>query len=232
MELILILIVLLVVVSIFYSNSQGKKETETIEHIKDVIRQLREEKYFFDRVRQNGKMLTIPATIALKSGEEAYLEENVALYETRAARVSDRTYLGTRVGKRVYVGGSSGTSRSVDELRKIDTGSLFLTNKRIIFNGEFNTRTIDIEKIVSIELYGYDGINIAIENKDKSQIYFNLKNQRLWGAIFGAIKDFKLYEAANKMLTKEHIDILIELDNLLVKQEAERAKLLSEKQNK
>ncbi len=137
-------------------------------------------------MKKNGKIPTIKTSLILKNDEEAYLEEFVKLYEIRSASKSDRLYVGGRVMKGIYVGGSTGVSRRFDELREIDSGKLVLTNKRIIFDGKFNNRIMDLDKIVSIELYD-DGFEIATEDKRQSQLYGGIRNPFLWKNLTTAI---------------------------------------------
>ncbi len=141
---------------------------------------------YIDAVKKNGKIPPIKTSLILKNDEEAYLEDFVKLYEIRGASKSDRLYVGGRVMKGIYVGGSTGVSRRFDELREIDTGKIVLTNKRIIFDGKFNNRIMELDKIISIELYD-DGFEIATEDKRQSQLYGGIRNPFLWKNLVTAI---------------------------------------------
>jgi hypothetical protein len=141
---------------------------------------------YIDAVKKNGKILPIKTSLILKNDEEAYLEDFVKLYEIRGASKLDRLYVGARVMKGIYVGGSTGVSRRFDELREIDAGKIVLTNKRIIFDGKFNNRIMDLDKIISIELYD-DGFEIATEDKRQSQLYGGIRNPFLWKNLTTAI---------------------------------------------
>ena len=172
--LIFLLIVGLIVIAIFFFNKQ-KQETKRIE-----INQKSEAlKDYFNRVNQEKKLPTINTHILLKSEESAYLQDNVKLFETRKVTKSERGGGAVRVMKGVYIGRTSGTSRSHDELREIDDGQLILTNKRLIFDGGLNTREMKLDKIISVSEY-IDGIEVAVEGKTKSQIYTGMSNPYLW----------------------------------------------------
>lgn len=175
--LIFLLIVGLIVFAIIFFNKQ-KQETKRIE-----INQKSEAvKDYFNRVNQEKKLPTINTHILLKSGESAYLQDNVKLFETRKVTKSERGGGAVRVMKGVYIGGTRGTSRSHDELRVIDGGQLILTNKRLIFDGGLNTREIKLDKIISVSEY-IDGIEVAVEDKAKSQIYTGMSNPYLWKSL-------------------------------------------------
>jgi len=104
--------------------------------------------------------------IILKPGEEAHWHSPTQLMEERAIR---HTYGGAvRVMKGVYIGGRKGESHG--ELRTIDTGSLLLTNKRLIFNGGFRNSEYKLDKVVSVEEYK-DAIEIGASNRKKVQIF-------------------------------------------------------------
>jgi hypothetical protein len=75
------------------------------------------------------------------------LQEQSALHETRAYRVSGGG--GTRIG-RIYVGG--GMSESHQRLRAIDSGTLVLTNQRLVFDGASESRTIKLDDYVCYSL--------------------------------------------------------------------------------
>lgn len=180
--LIFLIIVGLIIFSIIFFNKQ-KQETKRIE-----INQKSEAvKDYFSRVNQEKKLPTINTHILLKSGESAYLQDSVKLFETRKVTKSDRGGGAIRVMKGVYIGGSKSTSRSHDELREIDSGQLILTNKRLIFDGSLNTREIKLDKIISVSEY-IDGIEIAIEGKAKSQIYIGMSNPYLWKSLIYYIR--------------------------------------------
>ena len=60
--------------------------------------------------------------------------------------------------KGVYIGG--GQSSSVQGLKKIDSGTLTLTTKRLVFTGSMESRVVSIKDIVSVEPLP-DGIEVT-----------------------------------------------------------------------
>lgn len=167
---------------------------------------------YIAEIKKNKKIPTINTSLILKKDEEAYLEDAVKLYEIRSASKSDRLYAGGRIMKGVYLGGSTGISRKFDELREIDSGKLVLTNKRIIFDGHFNNRIMDLEKIISIELYD-DGFEIATEDKRQSQLYGGIRDPFLWKNFITAIVKTKGFE--NKPLGEDDLVEIQQAENEL-----------------
>ena len=125
----------------------------------------------------------------LASGEHAFLEEQVILKETRAVRKSSGGFGGLRIMKGVTIGGWSGTSESHQEWRQLDSGQLVLTNKKIIFRGGKENRTIPIDKIVAFETYS-DRVEIVIDGRTKN-IAFSVKNPLIWKIAISIIKNAK-----------------------------------------
>lgn len=129
----------------------------------------------------------IASQVTLKAGEQAFLEDEVILKETRSVTTRSSSGGAFRVMKGVYVGGSSGTSRSHNEWQTIDKGRLVMTNQRIIFDGNSENRVVAIDKVISVSP-ALDGIEISIENKQKSSFY-TVKNCLIWNMVFKIVHD-------------------------------------------
>lgn len=184
MEIVIILLIVSIVIYFFISKSQTKQA----EHKKDIINQrVNAVKEYFNRVNQEKRLPVINTYIMLKEGESACLQENVRLLETRKVTISNRGGGAVRVMKGVYIGGTSGKSRSHDELREIDSGHLILTNKRVVFDGQTNTRDFKLDKIISVSEF-YDGIEMAIEGKSKSLIFTGISNPFMWKTLVTFIR--------------------------------------------
>ncbi|MBI2031110.1 MAG: hypothetical protein HYT08_00690 [Candidatus Levybacteria bacterium] len=124
----------------------------------------------------------ISTQLLLKPQEEAFVQTDSKLYETRAVSYHKSSGSGgaVRIAKGVYVGGSSrsGKSESVQELKPIDEGTLILTNKRFVFDGKNENRIIPLDKIISIDPH-IDSIEISAENRTKS-MWFTVPNCFIW----------------------------------------------------
>jgi hypothetical protein len=113
---------------------------------------------------------TLPTNLLLQYDERAFYCAPSSLFETRAVRYSQSGFVGFRVARGVWVGGSQGRSVSNQEWTKIDSGTLTVTNQRIVFDGEREVRTIPLKRIVSVESMR-DSVDLAIENRQKSMVF-------------------------------------------------------------
>ena len=113
---------------------------------------------------------TITPSIFLKENEEAYIEEFTTFSQPKSHTI--RYGGGMRVAKGVYIGGT--LPQHVYAIVDIDKGELILTNKRIVFNGNHTTKTIDLEKIISVDVYK-NYISIAYEGKEKEAMFSTTK---------------------------------------------------------
>ena len=119
----------------------------------------------------------VGTSLMLKRGEVAYFDINSTLSETRAERRSQTLFAGKRNKKSTFFGGSSGRSKSVQVLTTIDSGSLILTNKRLVFDGGKTNRNTRLNKIMSVDIVDNwlfsDQLEISTEGRQKS-MYFSV----------------------------------------------------------
>jgi Chloroplast envelope transporter len=107
---------------------------------------------------ENGELPSITAPIALQKGEVCHLATQTAWHElrTRTVRVN---YSGTTSRIRITKGLSfrvgSVTPQRVtrDEITPIDSGTVYVTNKRIIFDGQKKNATIRYGALLGIEVF-------------------------------------------------------------------------------
>lgn len=104
--------------------------------------------------------------IILERGEKSHCYSDAEMMEERAVRVSHGG--GVRVMSGVYLGSS--TSESHGELKKVDNGNLLLTNKKVMFNGNFKHLEYKLEKITSLEEHE-DSFEIGVSNRQKLQTF-------------------------------------------------------------
>jgi hypothetical protein len=128
------------------------------------------DKNIFDKFRslwkiENEELPNIETDIMLPKTERCYLQCTARLYETRKVTKSvsygDPT-LRLKIMKGVYyrVGNIGIQRHSEDVLTLIDDGRLFITNKRILFAGGKQNRTIKYNQIIDITPYS-DGVEIS-----------------------------------------------------------------------
>lgn len=113
---------------------------------------------------ENGEMPTIAVSINLQRGEVCHFRGGAAWHEmrTRTERVS---YSGTSVsipivkGVRYRVGSYRPQRITRQELTQIDTGSFYITNKRVVFDGDHKNTAIPYGSLLGVTPYT-DGIKL------------------------------------------------------------------------
>ncbi|PYK22090.1 MAG: hypothetical protein DME56_02350 [Verrucomicrobia bacterium] len=130
---------------------------------------------FFNKIEAGN--FTPPQTpLGLLAGESALLNEPSKLLEARATRLYAGG--GTRV-QGIYVGG--GQSASSQTLKEVDSGTLTLTTKRLVFTGSMESRVVQFKDIVAVQAMG-DAIELSVGNKPKREVYL-VHNPILWGSL-------------------------------------------------
>ena len=112
----------------------------------------------------SGKIEPVVADLTLEKNESCFLISPVTWFEYR--KIPKRINYGGVTGRIKIAKGISyrygsiaGNRVSQDELVKIDSGTVYFTNKRIIFKGNFGNKSIPLSKIIDIEEYT-DGLTI------------------------------------------------------------------------
>lgn len=114
---------------------------------------------------ENLPLPAISPGIILQKTETCHLQiNNVDWHELRVVtqRVSYRGYSSSiKIAKGFYLRTGSYTPRSykTEQMKLIDTGTLYLTNKRLIFAGRLKNSNIRLEKIIDFVPYS-DGVEI------------------------------------------------------------------------
>ena len=103
-----------------------------------------------------------------------YRYKSAALFTVQKIFI-EITYTGGRVSQGVFRAGSATiNSRNVEGLKLKQNGSIYITDKRIIFIGNDNsTNVINIDKIIAIALFEENGIIFKISNSNPFVISFN-----------------------------------------------------------
>ncbi|MEN9632929.1 MAG: hypothetical protein RL077_1333 [Verrucomicrobiota bacterium] len=138
-----------------------------------------EAEYFFQKVQSRRGLEPVATNLLLKAGETAYHAESSDLFEPRAVRVGTNNRVGFRVARGVWVGTGTSQSESTDVWKKIDSGLLVITNRRIIFDGQMGTRSLEMSKIVSISPQS-DAIEVSVENRQKSSGFSCTNPFKVW----------------------------------------------------
>jgi hypothetical protein len=126
---------------------------------------------------ENGEVPTIPVDIRLQKNEACYAEERVDWYENRTVTRRVR-YAGVggrvRIAKGIYLRLGEVAVQPVQEdiLKHIDSGTVFLTNKRLIFMGVRKNTTIQLKKVLDFVPYS-NGIEIEKETGKSPFLQFS-----------------------------------------------------------
>jgi hypothetical protein len=162
--------------------------TQTDEETKETLA-----KYRLLWTIENGEIPTIEPNINLQRGESCYFEIVANWHEHRRQTTRIR-YSGPtariRIAKGIYwrAGDLGVKPVSQDVLKLIDTGSLYLTNKRLIFMGSKGNKTIRLSKILSLEPFK-NGVQIE-KDAGKSPFLEFSHNVDIFSTILDkAIKD-------------------------------------------
>jgi len=126
----------------------------------------------------------INISIHLPKGELCYFAEEVDLYQEK--KVTKRiSYNGPTLRLKIWKGlywrfGNLAVGRKTkDEFIKVDSGILYITNKRLLFTGSLNNKSIFYNKIINIA-NNDEGIEI-IKDSGKSE-YFLMESQSQFAA--------------------------------------------------
>jgi len=135
------------------------------------------DKYRLFWVIENGEIPIVNVDIALQKNEKCYFSTYTEFLEFRT--VTQRINYGgvtgrIKIAKGVYyrVGSIKPQRVTSEQLVRIDSGKLYLTNKRLIFVGGRKNTSIRIDKILSITPYS-DGVEIIKDSGKNPFFQFN-----------------------------------------------------------
>ena len=177
---------------------------------------------------ENGELPVKQVSINLQKSEQCYYSTFIDWLElrrvTKRVNYSGPTYR-LKIAKGFYYRVGSITPQRItsDELQVIDRGTIYVTNKRLIFCGRLKNSNITLGKILSITPY-FDGVGIE-KDSGKSPIFRVSENADLLAMIIArVIKDFTFgvesVKSSNTYLSEEtssgQLKFGSEDDNLIV----------------
>lgn len=111
-------------------------------------------KYRLYWVIENGRLPRLEPSVALHADEQCYLEVDAAWYEPRHKTLAERISH-MRFHKSAYqrVTHLDELTLSEAEWRQIDTGRVYLTNQRLILQGQAAHDEISLDKILDVQVY-------------------------------------------------------------------------------
>ncbi len=135
------------------------------------------DKYRLYWLIENGKLPKLNSPINLQKNEVLHFSTNVKWLENR--KITKRINYGgptarIKIAKGVYyrMGSISAKTISEDVLQEIDRGTIYLTNKRLIFMGNRGNKTIRINKVLGLKPYK-NGVDIQKDTGKSPFLKFN-----------------------------------------------------------
>lgn len=139
------------------------------EHSREQLEQMR----LMSRIRY-GDLPVVDAGLHLQRQETCHFSTPATWNEMRSVRVGVN-YMGPtlriKIAKGVYwrAGQFRGAPITKDMLVKVDTGTLYITSKRVIFSGPMRSNSVRLDRILDITPYA-DGVGIQ-KDAGKSPLY-------------------------------------------------------------
>jgi len=167
-----------------------------------------------DYIEQKDKLKEAKSRLILHRDEKVLYSQFSDFHEERAVRNYVRSGHSFRIMKGWWYHMGSGQAESHGELRRIDSGILYITSKRFIFNGTFKNYNYNNNKLVSVEPFS-DAIRIAVDGRQKT-LTFTSDNPILLGASMQILQE-------NPALEKEAKEYI---ENELKRKIAEKIKII------
>ncbi len=126
----------------------------------------------FIPVVKKGAFIKTDTGIMLKKGEKIILAlPQIELYEQRIEKITGKsTGVSLRIMKGVTIRQSFFDAQAKQVMKHLDTGSLTLTNSRIVYNGSTQNREFPISRINTVEATD-TGIMVGRSGKQKTEWY-------------------------------------------------------------
>jgi hypothetical protein len=125
------------------------------------------------------KFIWTKSPVMLQSNEEPRVVlPDIELWEPRSVRRTAGRYAGPSIrifpGFTWRMGAFAAKGESHEELRKIDTGTLTVTNERVVFTGAMRSTETTIRQIIAVEPLA-DGIAMKAKRRSKVQYLLGLQ---------------------------------------------------------
>jgi len=127
----------------------------------------------FDNLKEEGITSLTDVPILLRSGETAFLTEPSDLFELETSYITSGI---SGSGDDFNVGVARSTP--VEQMDKIDSGNLTLTDQRVAFSGRNKTRDFELSTILDVKVHG-NCVEIGSVQGGKHSL-FSVKNSVFW----------------------------------------------------
>jgi hypothetical protein len=119
-----------------------------------------------------------PAPVLLKSGGGVlFCIPDVTLREPRAVTTGGYGGPSIHVATGITLRAGAFRAQSHEELKDVDSGTLVLTTKRLVFAGALCSLEVDLAKLVSVDAYA-DALAIRRTGKERTEFFFGLDHYR------------------------------------------------------
>lgn len=173
----IIILALFFVISLFMKKEASKKQhAEALDEFTRFIRTIEAQ----ERLPQ----VNDPDFSTQESEFIVLAQRDATMREVRAARVTGGAGTRIKIGSiPLYLGGAH--SRPHDEIRETANGTLYLTNRRLVFIGDKRTFNAPFDKILNVTnaLTG-----ITVHHSTRSQpVTFTVSNPLIWDGVYGIL---------------------------------------------
>ncbi len=154
------------------ANSKAKKHR--------MEQEVTEAKEYLAPIIESKTLPVITVDVNLQQDEKCcYMESDVPLAEERSVRVSRGGGASFRVTKGVWAHSYSSRSVSQQQIARVDNGTLFVTNKRLIYLGGMHNKNIKFSDILATHQYR-DAICVSVSSGTNGKNeYFLVNNPML-----------------------------------------------------
>lgn len=175
-------LLVLSIVGLVWSTVRGKARARQLDALADA--QFKKWRNALESA--DGYLPAVRLPINLQRGETGYFyATSVTLCEPRAVRSGSYGGGSVRVMKGVSIHSGRFASESHDEWRPITTGNLYVTDRRIVFDGQMKNRIIKLDEVMSVST-GYREVCVN-SSKLQKPIGFKDVNGQIFAAVVNAL---------------------------------------------
>lgn len=164
------------IIQIFLWRRQKKKAKELIAATEA------EYKRWLQQLAESRQLQTIETPLCLSGNERCYYQSPATLCEPRSIRNTTHVGGGVHIAKGVTIGGANSITEIHDEWRELSKGMFYITNKRIIFDGDMYNRAASFSSMISVVA---EPLRLAVSttSRQKTMLFSNLNGKMAAGII-------------------------------------------------
>jgi hypothetical protein len=134
---------------------------------------------------ENEDMTEIPNDLGLPKNEKCYFMAEIQWYEKllKPNKAQNNEHLRLKIAKGIYWRKMGENAKDLSDWTILDTGKLYLTNKRIIFKGKTSEKITLLNRILDFQVYD-NGIDVDKEG-DKDPFFKMEKTADIFAMLLG-----------------------------------------------